>query len=108
MIERAQKVSETKKIQHLQRENEKILVKCEEKQAVLKELDREIRQLVDDRHAAVHPQWGELMKSGLERSRFADQVAEYACIYTSSVTNLRFYSPFKRFSSTHDILPHDL
>ncbi len=108
MIERAQKALESKKVQHLQRENEKILVKVEEKQAVLKELDREIRQLVDDRHAAVHPQWGELMKSGLERSRFADQVAEYACIYTSSVTNLRFYSPFKRFSSTHDILPHDL
>ncbi len=108
LLERAQKVSETKKVQHLQRENEKIIAKYEEKQVVLKELDRTIRQLVDDRHAAVHPQWGELMKSGLERSRFADQVAEYACIYTSSVTNLRFYSPFKRFSSTHDILPHDL
>jgi 5'-nucleotidase len=108
LLERAQKASETKKVQHLQRENEKLLAKCEEKQTVLKELDRAIRQLVDDRHAAVHPQWGELMKSGLERSRFADQVAEYACIYTSSVTNLRFYSPFKRFSSTHDILPHDL
>ena len=108
LLDRAQKAAEMKKVQHLQRENEKILVKCEEKQAVLKELDRAIRQLVDDRHAAVHPQWGELMKSGLERSRFADQVAEYACIYTSSVTNLRFYSPFKRFSSTHDILPHDL
>lgn len=108
LLERAQKNNEQKKAQHLSRENEKTLQKCEEKQEALTELDKEIRRLVDDRHAAVHPQWGELMKSGLERSRFADQVAEYACIYTSSVTNLRFYSPFKRYSSTHDILPHDL
>ena len=64
--------------------------------------------MIAEREAAVHPVWGDLMKVGLERSRFADQVADYACIYTSSVTNLRFYSPFKRYSSTHDLLPHDL
>jgi HAD superfamily 5'-nucleotidase-like hydrolase len=108
LSERAHKAGESRKAQHLIRENEKILAKCDEKQDVLAALDQEIRRLVDERHAAVHPQWGELMKSGLERSRFADQVAEYACVYTSSVTNMRFYSPFKRFSSTHDILPHDL
>ena len=68
----------------------------------------QIRQMIEERQAAVHPVWGELMKVGLERSRFANQVAEYACLYTSSVTNLRFYSPFKRFSSTHDLLPSDL
>lgn len=108
LSERAHKNHETKKVLHLNRENEKLDQKSSEKQEVLTQLDLEIRQLVDSRHASIHPQWGELMKSGLERSRFADQVADYACIYTSSLTNMRFYSPFKRFSSTHDILPHDL
>ena len=74
----------------------------------MEQLDLQIKALLQEREAQVHPVWGELMKVGLERSRFADQVSDYACIYTSSVTNLRFYSPFKRFTSTQDLLPHDL
>jgi HAD superfamily 5'-nucleotidase-like hydrolase len=106
--ERAARQHEAKKAHYLLKENDKLAQKAEAKAQELEVLDKEIRQMIEDRHAAVHPVWGELMKVGLERSRFADQVAEYACVYTSNVTNLRFYSPFKRFSSTHDILPHDL
>lgn len=106
--ERARLKQEAKKSQYLLKENEKLAQKAEIKQLELEALDKKIRQMIEDRHDAVHPVWGELMKVGLERSRFADQVADYACVYTSSVTNMRFYSPFKRFSSTHDILPHDL
>lgn len=106
--ENAQKRHETKKAHYLLKENEKLAQKTELKAAELETIDLEIKKLIDDRHAAVHPIWGELMKVGLERSRFADQVAEYACVYTSNVTNMRFYSPFKRFSSTHDTLPHDV
>ena len=71
-------------------------------------LDQEVRQDVEYRDKAVHPVWGELMRTGLERSRFANQLAAYACIYSSSVSNLRFYSPFKRFLSNHDIMPHNI
>lgn len=106
--DRARQKSENKKSHYLVKENEKMSAKAQLKQAELDTLDLEIKRLLAERQANIHPQWGELMKVGLERSRFADQVAEYACIYTSRVTNMRMYSPFKRFTSTHDLLPHDL
>ncbi len=106
--ERATRKGETKKAHYLVKENEKLLPKIDALETSVRALDGAIKEMIEARHAAVHPVWGELMKVGLERSRFADQVEEYACIYTSHLTNLRFYSPFKRFTSTHDLLPHDL
>jgi hypothetical protein len=106
--EKSKQKSENKKAHYLLKEQEKIIAKTSELAAEIHELDQKIRQLIEARHAAVHPIWGELMKVGLERSRFADQVAGYACVYTSRLTNMRFYSPFKRFTSTHDLLPHEL
>ena len=106
--DKAKQKSENKKAHYLLKEQEKIIAKTAEMASDIQELDQEIRQLIEARHAAVHPIWGELMKVGLERSRFADQVAGYACVYTSRLTNMRFYSPFKRFTSTHDLLPHEL
>ena len=106
--ERAEAAGETGKSRNLHKERAKLGEKAEQRARELDGLDLEIRRLIEEREAQVHPVWGELMKVGLERSRFADQVADYACLYTSSVTNLRFYSPFKRFSSGHERLPHDL
>lgn len=74
----------------------------------LSELDKIIRDLIDKREEKIHPVWGEVMKVGLEKSRFANQVEQYACIYSSRLTNLRFYSPYKRFVSFHDLLPHEI
>jgi HAD superfamily 5'-nucleotidase-like hydrolase len=106
--EKAKAQGESKKAHYLLKENDKLVTKSEELAVELDEQDQVIKTLIDQRQAAMHPIWGELMKTGLERSRFANQVAEYACLYTSRVSNMRFYSPFKRFSSTHDMLPHDL
>jgi len=106
--DKAKTIGEGKKAHYLLKESEKLTGREDELQLQLEQLDRDIKELLQEREAQVHPVWGELMKVGLERSRFAEQVAAYACIYTSSVTNLRFYSPFKRFASTHDLLPHDL
>lgn len=105
--ERARQRGENKKAHYLQKEQEKVDTKAEERQWELRILDKDIKKLIQDREAAIHPIWGELMKVGLERSRFADQVSEYACIYTSRVSNARFYSPFKKYTSAHDILPHE-
>ena len=106
--ERLKIKGEPKKAFYLSKEAEKIIPLIDQKKAELVQLDLLIRHLIERRHDALHPIWGELMKVGLERSRFADQVAEYACIYTSRLSNLRFYSPFKRFTSTHDLMPHEL
>ena len=77
------------------------------RRAALLRLDKEIKRLIEHKEARVHIVWGELMKVGLERSRFANQVASYACLYTSRVSNLRFYSPFKKFVSKSEQMPHD-
>src|SRR5690606_1864038 len=99
---------ESKKSHYLLKENEKLLEKAREREASLAALDLEIRGLIEERENRVHPVWGELMKVGLERSRFADQVEAYACVYTSRASNLRFYSPYKRFTPLYDLLPHDI
>lgn len=106
-IKAAMRDGDAKKAHHLEKERDRFAAKIDEKNPILLRLDNEIKDLLALKEASVHPKWGELMKVGLERSRFAYQVEGFACIYTSRVSNLRFYSPQKRFSSFHDILPHD-
>jgi HAD superfamily 5'-nucleotidase-like hydrolase len=55
-----------------------------------------------------HPYWGSLLKEANETSSFGDQVEEYACVYTSRVSNLLSYSPLQYFRSPRDLLPHEL
>jgi HAD superfamily 5'-nucleotidase-like hydrolase len=105
--DRARQGNENKKAHYLLKENEKLHEKAIESEKELRTLEMDVRRLIEEREAAVHPIWGELMKVGLERSRFADQVSNFACIYTSRITNMRFYSPFKRFTSTLDAMPHE-
>ena len=60
------------------------------------------------RHTQFHPVWGEIMKTGNQNSLLASQMENYACLYTSYVSNLRFYLPHKTFTAQGDNLPHDL
>src|SRR4030095_13668126 len=52
--------------------------------------------------------WGLLFKEGNENSRFGEQVEQYACIYTSRVSNFLFYSPAQYFRSPRDLMPHEV
>jgi HAD superfamily 5'-nucleotidase-like hydrolase len=78
------------------------------KEEEVKAIEKDLKNILKDKDLTIHPIWGELMHAGLEKSRFAKQVEEYACLYTARVSNLRFYSPFKKFVSPHDLMPHDL
>ncbi len=73
----------------------------------LRRLGKDIKSLVSQREMAIHPSWGELMRAGLERSRFADQVRDYACIYMTRASNFRHYSQNKLFMTASDTLPHE-
>ena len=53
-----------------------------------------------------HPHWGALFQDGGEVSRFGQQVAAYADIYTSRVANLARYPPNKWFHTPWEVLPH--
>ena len=46
--------------------------------------------------------WGLLFKEGNENSRFGEQVEQYACLYTSRVSNFLYYSPMQYFRSPRD------
>lgn len=91
----------------LEKERQKIYERVVEKASDLASFDETIKSKIQERESRIHPVWGELMKVGTEKSRFAQQVEQYACMYSSRVSNLRFYSPFKRFSSPHETMPHD-
>jgi len=105
--ERAEEKADMKKAHHLKKENEKLKLELHQVELQIKELDDEIREKIKRREAMIHPTWGELMKVGLERSRFANQTYNFACIYTSRVSNLRYYNPNKKFVSYYETLPHD-
>ncbi len=58
-------------------------------------------------HTFFHPVWGQLFKTGLQNSRFAEQVENYACLYTNCVNNLNIVSPEMYWRAMSDLMPHD-
>jgi HAD superfamily 5'-nucleotidase-like hydrolase len=67
-----------------------------------------ISELLDQHRKHFNPYWGEMMRAGLEESRFADQVEKYACIYMTKVADLISYSPRTYFRPHRRTLPHEL
>jgi 5'-nucleotidase len=67
-----------------------------------------INKLEGSLDAAYNPMWGELFREGTENTRFADQIKDYACLYTSRVSNFSHYSPTKYFQSPKDMMPHEI
>jgi len=65
------------------------------------------RQLALEIDKGFNAYWGLVFKEGNETSRFGEQVEQYACIYTSRVSNLLFYSPMQYFRSARDFMAHE-
>ncbi|MBC7659060.1 MAG: HAD-IG family 5'-nucleotidase [Chitinophagaceae bacterium] len=78
------------------------------KEEQLEAVHKKIKELVSAREKAFHPVWGELMRTSLEKSRFGKQIESYACLYTTRVSSLRFYSQGQKMRSYRDLMPHDL
>jgi HAD superfamily 5'-nucleotidase-like hydrolase len=73
----------------------------------LKECTQLVRALEDDVQHGFNGFWGLHFKEGSENSRFGEQVEQYACLYTSRVSNFGFYSPVHYFRSTREVMPHE-
>jgi HAD superfamily 5'-nucleotidase-like hydrolase len=56
---------------------------------------------------AYNPYWGLIFKEGQESSRFGEQVEDYACLYTSRVSNFLAYSPAQYFRAPRQIMSHE-
>lgn len=48
-------------------------------------------------HQQFHRVWGQLLKTGYQNSQLAHQAERFACLYTSHVANLLYYSPDKSY-----------
>lgn len=70
---------------------------------VLEEMER-LEQSVSE---AFNPLWGMVFKEDRENSRFGEQVVDYACVYTSRVSNFLHYSTYQYFRSPRDLMPHE-
>jgi 5'-nucleotidase len=82
--------------------------------AALEKLRRALREtleeadaLEEDLESGFNGCWGLLFKEGTEFSRFGEQVEQYACLYTSRVSNFVHYSPMQYFHSPRDFMPHE-
>ena len=65
---------------------------------------RAVETAIDD---GFNPYWGPIFREGYEVSKFGEQVEAYACVYTSRVSNFRFYSPMQYFRGARDRMPHE-
>jgi HAD superfamily 5'-nucleotidase-like hydrolase len=74
----------------------------------LRAVDGELQSIERRVDLRFHPFWGSLLKEENEESSFGAQVEEYACLYTSRVSNFLFYSPQQYFRSPRDEMAHEL
>ena len=81
----------------------------------LERLRRALRSSVEiadvlerDVELGFNPFWGLLFKEGNENSRFGSQVEQYACLYTSRVSNFLYLSPMQYLRAQRDRMPHEM
>jgi 5'-nucleotidase len=74
----------------------------------LRHVDSELHAIERRVDQRFHPFWGSLLKEENEESSFGAQVEEYACLYTSRVSNFLHYSPQQYFRSPRDEMAHEL
>jgi 5'-nucleotidase len=55
-----------------------------------------------------NPHWGKLFKCGDINSRLGHQVKDFACVYTSAVSNFLAYPENMYFRSTRELMPHEM
>jgi 5'-nucleotidase len=82
--------------------------------AALAQLERRLGEALGRRarlqrqlRAAYNPHWESVFREGRAASRFGQQIMEFACIYTSRVSNFLGYPTDKFFSRPLEVLPHE-
>jgi HAD superfamily 5'-nucleotidase-like hydrolase len=75
--------------------------------ATLRALVAEHRELERRIGLSYNRYWTLLFSEGSETSLFGKQVEEYACVYTSRVSNFLYYSPIQYFRSPPHLMPHE-
>lgn len=81
----------------------------------LKRLDHELKDAVFESRAlrreadqVFNSNWGSIFREGNETSRFGHQVEDFACLYTSRVSNFINYPATQYFQAPVRLLPHEI
>jgi len=74
----------------------------------ISDLDKHVSPLIKQQQQLFNPQWGEVMRTGIEESYFAYQVERFACVYMAKLEDLLHVSPRTYFRSFRRPLAHDL
>ena len=128
VVQRNQTIREVnrlqRRLQQLQRQREDAVTPAEqarlaEQDATLQAHVQGLQDAVQDAGNAIrtekaaldaryNPHWGKLFKCGDINSRFGQQVKDFACIYTSAVSNFAAYPESTYFRSTREVMPHEM
>jgi HAD superfamily 5'-nucleotidase-like hydrolase len=74
----------------------------------LRDLTRKIDALWRECETSYNPVWGPVFREGKETSRFGHQVKDFACLYTSRVSNFLNYDGGHYFRSPMELMPHEM
>lgn len=91
----------------LETERKKLKAELDRLRKAYRECESVAATLETDIEQGFNRFWGLHFKEGTENSRFGEQVEQYACVYTSRVSNFLFYSPMQYFRSPRELMPHE-
>lgn len=90
-------------------ERSRLLSALEALEGKLEQSEREIREKLATEGNHVNYFWGYMSRGGFaDKSHLMRQIEKYADIYTSRVSNLARYTPFKHFLSQRQSLAHSM
>ena len=93
--------------EELEARTPRVKAELETLRRALRDADARIAELERGVEEGLNPHWGLTFKEGNENSRFGEQVEDYACVYTSRVSNFLYYSPMQYFRSPRAVMPHE-
>jgi hypothetical protein len=91
----------------LEEERRRVKQELELLRGAMRDAEDRIATLQRDLEFGYNRYWGLTFKEVSENSRFGEQIEDYACIYTSRVSNFLFYSPMQYFHSLRRAMPHE-
>lgn len=104
-LERRTETDDLRRLLEAERQSQKSAL--EQHRRTLKSVVEDMERLEEEYESASNPYWGLTFKEGHENSLFGEQVRDYACIYTSRVSNLLYYSPMQYFRAPREVMPHE-
>ncbi|HEU4384405.1 MAG TPA: HAD-IG family 5'-nucleotidase [Anaeromyxobacteraceae bacterium] len=93
--------------ERLEDERRQMKADLEKLRRALKDLNARLEALRRQLEEGYNRYWGLTFKEGNENSRFGEQVEDYACLYTSRVSNFLFYSPMQYFRVLRAVMAHE-